>query len=305
MNSRYKGIFFITLSALSFALMNAFVRLSGDLPSVQKSFFRNLVAFFIALIMIIRSKDGFKIEKGNLKYMILRATFGTVGILCNFYAVDHLVLADASILNKMSPFFTVLFSWLILKEKVMPIQLSLIFGAFLGSIFVVKPTFSNLALVPSLLGFFGGICAGAAYTMVRKLGEAGEKGPVIVLFFSVFSCVVVLPWLIFDYHPMTWQQMGILLLAGCAAAGGQFAITAAYRYAPASRISIYDYSQLIFSTMLGFFIFGQVPDGWSFLGYGIICLMAISMFVYNNRKRKNTQKQALLESKELSDVIKM
>ena len=297
MNSRYKGIFFITLSALSFAFMNAFVRLSGDLPSVQKSFFRNLVAFFIALIMIIRSKDGFKIEKGNLKYMILRATFGTVGILCNFYAVDHLVLADASILNKMSPFFTVLFSWLILKEKVMPIQLSLIFGAFLGSIFVVKPTFSNLALVPSLLGFFGGICAGAAYTMVRKLGEAGEKGPVIVLFFSVFSCVVVLPWLIFDYHPMTWQQTGILLLAGCAAAGGQFAITAAYRYAPASRISIYDYSQLIFSTMLGFFIFGQVPDGWSFLGYGIICLMAISMFVYNNRKRKNTQKQALLESK--------
>ena len=62
--------------------------------------------------------------------------------------------------------------------------------------------------------------------MVRKLGEAGEKGPVIVLFFSVFSCVVVLPWMIFDYHPMTWQQMGILLLAGCAAAGGQFAITA-------------------------------------------------------------------------------
>jgi len=112
MNSRYKGIFFITLSALSFAFMNAFVRLSGDLPSVQKSFFRNLVAFFIALIMIIRSKDGFKIEKGNLKYMILRATFGTVGILCNFYAVDHLVLSDASMLNKMSPFFAILFSML-------------------------------------------------------------------------------------------------------------------------------------------------------------------------------------------------
>ena len=117
MNSRYKGIFFITLSALSFAFMNAFVRLSGDLPSVQKSFFRNLVAFFIALIMIIRSKDGFKIEKGNLKYMILRATFGTVGILCNFYAVDHLVLSDASMLNKMSPFFVIIFSFLLLKEK--------------------------------------------------------------------------------------------------------------------------------------------------------------------------------------------
>lgn len=263
------------------------------------------MAALAAVVLLLRVGEPFRIRRENLPYFLMRSIFGTMGVLCNFYAVDHLVLADASILNKMSPFFTVLFSWLILKEKVMPIQLSLIFGAFLGSIFVVKPTFSNLALVPSLLGFFGGICAGAAYTMVRKLGEAGEKGPVIVLFFSVFSCVVVLPWLIFDYHPMTWQQMGILLLAGCAAAGGQFAITAAYRYAPASRISIYDYSQLIFSTMLGFFIFGQVPDGWSFLGYGIICLMAIFMFVYNNRKRKNTQKQALLESKEPSDVIKM
>mgnify|MGYP000314428764 CR=1 FL=1 len=73
---------------------------------------------------------------------------------------------------------------------------------------------------------------------------------------------------------MTWQQMGILILAGCAAAGGQFAITAAYRYAPASRISIYDYSQLIFSTMLGFFIFGtgagrlEFPRIWNYLPDG-------------------------------------
>ena len=176
MNSRYKGIFFITLSALSFAFMNAFVRLSGDLPSVQKSFFRNLVAFFIALIMIIRSKDGFKIEKGNLKYMILRATFGTVGILCNFYAVDHLVLSDASMLNKMSPFFVIIFSFLLLKEKMSPAQALAVAGAFIGSLFVIKPTFTNMALVPSLIGLCGGICAGIAYAMVRILGQRGQKG---------------------------------------------------------------------------------------------------------------------------------
>ena len=176
MNSRYKGIFFITLSALSFAFMNAFVRLSGDLPSVQKSFFRNLVAFFIALIMIIRSKDGFKIEKGNLKYMILRATFGTVGILCNFYAVDHLVLSDASMLNKMSPFFVIIFSFLLLKEKMSPAQALAVAGAFIGSLFVIKPTFTNMALVPSLIGLCGGICAGIAYAMVRILGKRGQKG---------------------------------------------------------------------------------------------------------------------------------
>lgn len=285
-NQEYRGIACLVLSAFCFALMSMFVHLSGDLPSMQKSFFRNLVAALAALVLLIRAGEPVHIRKENLPYFLMRSLFGTLGVLCNFYAVDHLVLADASILNKMSPFFAVLFSWMILKERVTLVQFSLIFGAFLGSMFVVKPTFSNLALVPSILGFLGGVCAGLAYTMVRKLGEAGEKGPVIVLFFSLFSCIFVLPWLVFDYHPMSLQQTGILLLAGAAAAGGQFAITAAYRYAPASRISIYDYSQLIFSTMLGFFVFGQVPDGWSFLGYGIICLMAVSMFVYNNRDRK-------------------
>ena len=108
MSSRNKGICFIILSAFSFALMGACVRLAGDVPSIQKSFFRNLVAFFVALIMIVRSGDGFEIKKGNLGYMVLRATFGTMGILCNFYAVDHLVLSDASMLNKMSPFFVIL-----------------------------------------------------------------------------------------------------------------------------------------------------------------------------------------------------
>ena len=114
---KYKGIMFIVLSALCFAFMNVFVRMAGDLPAVQKSFFRNLVAFIIALAMMVRHKETFQVEKGNWKFMLLRAIFGTLGILCNFYAVDHLVLSDASMLNKMSPFFVILFSFLILKEK--------------------------------------------------------------------------------------------------------------------------------------------------------------------------------------------
>lgn len=82
----------------------------------------------------------------------------------------------------------------------------IILGAFFGSMFVVKPTFLNLELMPSLIGLTGGICAGMAYTMVRKLGESGEKGPFIVFFFSAFSCVVILPWMIFQYKPMTLAQ---------------------------------------------------------------------------------------------------
>lgn len=106
----------------------------------------------------------------------------------------------------------------------------------------------------------------------------------MVAFFSGFSCLVTLPYLIFDFHPMSGMQLVYLLFAGLAAAGGQFSITAAYFHAPAKEISVYDYSQILFSAAMGFIVFGQIPDVLSWIGYALICAMAVAMFFYNNRK---------------------
>ena len=127
------GILYIIISAFCFALMAMFVRLAGDLPSVQKSFFRNLVALIFAFVLLKKDRIGFSGKKENVKYLFIRSLAGTIGILCNFYAVDHLVLSDASMLNKMSPFFAIIFSALILKEKVKIPQALIVIGAFLGS----------------------------------------------------------------------------------------------------------------------------------------------------------------------------
>ena len=281
---RYKGILYIICSAFCFALMNMFVRAAGDLPSIQKSFFRNLVAFVFAMIILKKNDIPFRCKRENLKYLLIRSICGTLGILCNYYAVDHLVLSDASMLNKMSPFFVIIFSFLLLKEKMSLAQALAVAGAFNGRLLVTKTTFTPMALVPSLIGLCGGICAGIAYAMVRILGQRGQKGSSVVIFFSGFSCVVTLPYLLLDFHPMSGLQILTLLGAGLAAAGGQFGITAAYYHAPAKEISIYDYSQIIFSTILGFFLFGQVPDRYSVLGYVIICAMALWMFVYNKNR---------------------
>ena len=232
-NNKTKGIFFIILSAFFFALMNLFVRLSGDLPPMQKSFFRNLVALVFAVIVLLRTEEKFQFNRKNLPQLIARATFGTLGILCNYYAIDHLVLSDASMLNKLSPFFAILVSYFYLKEKVTPVQISAVIIAFLGALCIIKPGFSSMNSFPALIGALGGLGAGTAYTMVRKLSLNGERGPFIVFFFSAFSCLFCLPYLIFAYHPMTLQQLGFLLLAGLSAAGGQFSITAAYANAPA------------------------------------------------------------------------
>lgn len=283
LSSKTKGVIFIVLSALSFTGMNTFVRLAGDLPTMQKVFFRNFVAMVFAFFAMLKAGDSFKPKKGSVKYLLLRSAAGLAGVFGNFYALDKIELSDASMLNKMSPFFALVFSALFIKEKVKPKQAIAIAVAFIGSLFIIKPTFANTDLFASLAGFAGGMAAGGAYTCVRWLGIKGENGRLIVLFFSVFSCILTVPYLIFDYHYMTAFQWFSLLMAGLFAAGGQFAITAAYTHAPSREISVYDYSQIIFAAIVGFFVFGDVPDLWSFVGYIIIISMAVWMFLYNNR----------------------
>lgn len=284
MSNKQKAIIYIILSAFFFALMNCCVRLSGDLPTIQKSFFRNFIAMLVAGFILFRKGIGLDYHKKDIPLLLIRSAMGTLGILGNFYAVDHLNLSDASMLNKLSPFFAIIFSMLFLKEKPKFIQAIGVIVAFIGSLFIIKPTLEFAAIFPALAGTIGGMGAGAAYTAVRALGQRGVKGPLIVFFFSAFSCIIVLPWVITGFEPMEMWQLGYLLLAGIAATGGQFTITAAYSNAPAKEISIFDYTQIIFSALLGFFIFAQIPDVYSIIGYIVICGASFALFIYNNKQ---------------------
>lgn len=279
MKEKQQGILFIILAGFFFASMSFFVRLSGDLPTMEKAFFRNAVAVLVAAFMLARTKEGFHVQKGSWPDLLMRSFFGTVGLICNFYAVDHMNIADANILNKLSPFFAILMSYFILKEKANKVEWTCVVVAFIGAVFVVKPAF-NMQFVNALIGVAGGLGAGIAYTFVRKLGKKGERGPIIVMVFSTFSCLCTLPFLIVEFQPMKTVQLLCLLMAGVSAAGGQIFITKAYTKAPAKEISVFDYTQVLFAALLGFVFFGQIPDWMSLVGYLIIIGSAIFKWNY-------------------------
>lgn len=280
-SQKNQGILCILSAAFFFALMNLFVRLAGDIPTIQKSFFRNFVAAILAFFMLLKRKEKIAIKKEHIGDLLLRSFFGTAGILCNFYAIDNMNISDASMLNKLSPFFATIFSVFILKEMANRFDWCILAIAFTGAMFVAKPSF-QLSSLPALVGLISGLCAGIAYTYVRSLGIKGVKGPVIVFFFSSFSCLVTLPYILFHYTPMSGRQFCILLLAGCAAAGGQISITAAYSKAPAKEISVFDYSQIIFAALLGLIFLKQIPDILSIAGYVIIISAAVIKWYYSN-----------------------
>jgi len=284
MSNRIKGILLIILSAFGFAMMSAFVKLSGDLPSMQKSFFRNIVSFIIAFGMILYHKESFFGKKENQKLLLMRSALGTLGVVLNFYAIDHLILSDANMLNKLSPFFVILFCAIFLKEKLQLRHIAIIAIGFLGSLLIIKPTF-NVDVIPYIIGLLSAIFAGAAYTCVRAIGSR-EKHYTVVFYFSCFSVITILPFMIASYMPMTWLQLIYLMLAGIFATIGQFGITLAYKYAPAREISIFDYSNIIFSAIISMVIFDQLPDVLSILGYIVIFSASLYMFIYNKQLDK-------------------
>lgn len=263
--------------------MTFFVKCSGNLPTMQKAFFRNAVAMIVSIVLLARSEEGFYIKKSSWPCLFLRSLCGTAGLILNFYAIDRLGLADSNILNKLSPFFAIVMSVFLLKEKANKVEWLSVAIAFIGAIFVIKPSF-QITSVYGLIGLLGGLGAGVAYTFVRKLGKQGERGPVIVMCFSTFSCLITVPFLIMNYVPMSSEQWIFLLLAGAAATGGQLSITKAYTKAPAKEISVFDYSQIVFAALLGFLFLHEIPDCYSIIGYVIIIGIAVFKWWYNCRE---------------------
>lgn len=276
-NNILKGIFCIIIAGFGFALMSLFVKLSGDLPSIQKGFFRNIIAVFISSIPLIKHWKVINTPRNNTGWLVLisRSVFGTIGLVLNFYAISHISLADSSIIQKLSPFIIIILSYIFFKEEMTRFQVFAIIIAFIGITLIIKPSGNNIISMGALAALLGALCAGIAYTCVRYLGTHNISGEFIIFFFSSLSSLMLLPYLILDYRTMTYYQLSMLLLAGISATIGQYGVTFAYKFAAAKNISVFDYSQVLFSGIFGYMFFGEFPDFQSLIGYVIVISVGI------------------------------
>ncbi|WP_411843477.1 DMT family transporter [Salinicoccus sp. HZC-1] len=279
MNSTVKGIIALIISSLGFSLMAVFVKYSGDLPTVQKVFFRNFIAMLMALGFVVYYKEKFFGHRENQLLLITRSSLGVIGVLLNFFVIDRMVLSDADILNKLSPFFTIILCAVFLKEYVRRFQVISIIIAFAGALFIIKPSMSSDTAY-ALIGVAGALFAAGAYTVLRVLGSR-EKFYTTVFYFSFFSCAVLLPFFLWQFEPMSTVQFWALVLSGVFAAVGQFGLTIAYSYAPAKEISIFFYSTILFTAMFSIVVFGNIPDTLSIIGYIIIFAASYYMYMKN------------------------
>ena len=276
-NNILMGIFCIIVAGFGFSLMALFIKLAGNLPSMQKGFFRNIIAVGISSIPLIKHWKSINFPKGKLSWSVLisRSVFGTIGLVFNFYAITHISLADSTIIQKLSPFVILILSYIFFKEKMTKFQMFAIVIAFIGVGFIIKPSGNGFISMGALAALLGAFCSGIAYTCVRYLGTHNVSGEFIIFFFSTLSTLLLLPYLIFDYKVMTMYQLSMLVLAGASATIGQYGVTFAYKYAAAKNISVFDYSQVLFSGIFGFMFFNELPDLQSLIGYIIVISVGI------------------------------
>lgn len=268
------GIICILISGLAFSIMALFVKMSGEVPVMQKIFFRNSIAAFIALFPLLANikKINFPKSKKEWSVLFMRVIFGTLGLVCNFYAITNINLADASVIQRLSPFVILILSYFIFKEKMTKKEMSAVLIAFLGVLLIIKPSFINFVSIGALVALLGAFFSGAAYASIRYLGIAKVSAEFIVFFFSMFSAIIILPFIIFNYYYMTTNQLIMLICVGIFGAIGQFGLTYAYKFAAAKSLSVFDYSQIIFTGFFGYIFFSEIPDMYSFTGYIIIVL---------------------------------
>ena len=271
------------LSALSFSVMQVFVKLtSSEVGTFEQTFFRNLVSLFIAAGMVRREKLRVFQEMKRGRWALWgRSFFGFLGVVLFFYATGQARQADVAMLNRASPVFVTLFAALFLKEKITPVKVASTFLCLTGAYVAMQPSFDSNPF-PLLAALSAAVVSGVAYTMLSYCKNYVNPS-VIVFHFSAFSTVCSLVLMLPRFVVPSLPVLAMLLLIGVFAAGGQFLLTYAYQRAPASEVSIYQYSGVVFTAALSYLVFGESLSGSSLLGGALILGAIFWVFQYHRK----------------------
>ncbi|MEZ9511963.1 DMT family transporter [Vibrio breoganii] len=272
------GVRFMLLSAFGFALMSASVKYISNygIPVFEIVAARALVSLIISYIDVKRK--GISALGNNKPLLFLRGAVGTGALMCVYYAVTTLPLAEATILQYVHPVFTALLGVLFLKERIQQSTMICIAFCLLGLFVMVQPNMggdsSELPMFSIMIALCGAFGSSIAYVIVRKLSRT-EDSSVIILYFPMVALPVstLLIW-----QDFVWPSLYItimLVLVGIFTQIGQYGLTKAMQTQDAGKASAYSYVQIVFSALLGVWVFSEIPSVWTYMGGGLIVIGAL------------------------------
>jgi len=282
LSQKSKGILLMIMSALFLALLNVVVKLSGErIPLMEQVFFRNFVSFLVMFVVLRYTHTPLFGPKKYHPWLLMRSVFGVLGVICQFYASIHANQADVTTICKMSPFIVTLLAAVFLREKISRIQIPAMIMAFAGCIIVANPTF-NSNTFPLFISFLDALTSAIAFTLLRFFRDKVDA-LTVVMFYSTCSTILIAPFALANFVVPTLYELVLLILLGILAALVQICLTYSYRMAPAAEVSVYNYSGIIFSMILGYFMLGQSVGLNSIIGGALVIAASLLVYFYNLR----------------------
>ena len=268
-----RGALLMLASGLLFSTMGALVKhISAHLPNEMVVFVRSAMGLLALLPWVLHRGVG-QLRTKNLRGHLGRGLAGVAAMYCYFYAIAHLPLAEAVLLNYSTPLFIPFIAALWLGERVAPRLWAAIGIGFIGVLLILKPGHDIFTPV-SLIGLASGLFAALAMVSIRRLSRTEPTLRIVFYFSLVCTAVSALPlaWRWQTPDPKLWT---LLIGMGALASAAQLLLTRAYSHAPAAQVGPFTYSTVVFAAAIGWMFWGETPGLLSFGGAALVCLAGI------------------------------
>lgn len=288
------GMLWMVLTGLNFVAVTAIVKHVGsEVPAAQGAFLRYLLGLLF-LIPMIRPILAAHLTRRQLKLFAARGVVHTVAVICWFFAMSRIPIADVTAMNYMSPVYITLGAALLLGERLPPRRLAAVVCALIGALIILRPGFreidaGHIAMLFTALGFAAG------YLIAKQM--AGEvSAAVIVGMLSITVTIGLAPFAAAVWVPVSLTDVGWLFLVACFATAGHYTMTLAFAAAPLTVTQPVTFLQLVWAVILGAAVFGEPVDGWVVLG-GAVILGSVSFITWREARARAAVTPAVHQTK--------
>ena len=261
-----KGVWYMVIAAFTFSLMKASVKYISHIPAIEIILFRSGVSLVISGAFLLKQKVP--LLGNNRKVLLLRGLAGAGSLTLYFYLLQQIPLAAAATMMYLSPIFTAVLGVYIVKERVSWKQYVFFGISFLG-ILVIQGFDARITFIHLIIGVSSAIFTGLAYNFVRKL-KSTEHPLVIILYFPLVTLPIAGIASIFLWVQPKGFDWVMLILVGVLTQIAQYFMTRSYQLEEVSKVSIVNYTGILYALIFGFFIFGETYEWMSFAGMGLV-----------------------------------
>jgi drug/metabolite transporter (DMT)-like permease len=279
--ARQSAIILVLGSSATFTLAAAAVKtLDGSIPIAQLILFRNLFSLPVLLLMLPRAGGLAVLRPKRPLGHVARTCFGLMGMYGAFVGYTYLPLATATVLGFTMPLFLTALSVVLLRERVGWRRWSAVAVGFAGVALVARPGFGEQALPawPVAAVLVGSLAWALAMMTIRRMGQAGENGVAIVLWFAIGSAMVSGLASIPVWVQPDARQWALLLAIGGVSAVAQLMMTEAYRRGETTLLAPFEYAALLWTMLLGALIWGELPGALDLVGFAV--LVGAGLFIW-------------------------